>query len=158
MSLARAKYCIDSSCFIDMSIHQPLDIFEGLWKNLLDMVDAGELLIHRLVREEVMRKDDSAAEWMKKVQLESLVDVDEDQSAFITQMATDYKYMAHLFQQREYRLKADPFLVALGAIVGCPVVTNEGKQEWRIPDLCNRYAVVPMNHIDFIREMGWKFR
>ena len=157
MSDGVAHYCMDTSCFIDMALYQPRDVFPGLWTNLRAMVDDGSVLIHRMVREEVLVKDDDAAGWMKEIPLDLLIEIDGAQAAFVGRMGADWQHLRYLYQQPAYEKKADPFLIATGAVRGCCVVTNEGRREWKIPDICARYQVKSMNHLQFVREMRWTF-
>lgn len=158
MTLNDVRYCIDTSCFVNMVKNQPIDLFPGLWGNLQSMVEQRTLLIHRMVREEVLVKDDEAAAWIKQIPLDLLVEIDGDQTAFITRMSSEWKHLAHLYQQPAYEKKADPFLIAMAAVYGYYVVTDEGPKEWHIPDICSRYDISVLKLLPFIRKMNWSFK
>lgn len=152
-------FCIDTSSILDLSKGSPIDIFPGPWEDLTRLIQNGDLLIHRSVREEVLVKDDLAAEWMKTIDLSLLHDIDTPQNQFISYMGTQEKYLRYQYSLPEYVGKADPYLIALAHVHDLVVITNESPvKEWRIPHVCQRFEVCSMDLFAFLRLQKWTYR
>jgi len=137
--------------------NQPQDLFPGLWVNLRGLVDNKALFVHRMVRDELTAKDDAAAAWVKAITLDLLIELDNQQAAFINQMSNDHTHLRYLYQQPDYAKKADPYLIATSKLRGYCVVTDEGPRDWHIPNICDRYQVPSLKLFDFMRKMNWRF-
>ncbi len=161
MSAKHPGYCIDTSCLINMADIYPYDLFPGLWDNLESLIHSGNVLVHRLVREELCAKyskEDFATEWIGRFPLSQFIDIDAEQTGFITYMGDKDKYLRHLFAQPEYATKADPFVIACAHVHGFAVVTDEGKSKWKMPYVCRLFDIPPLRLLEFFRDAGWTFR
>lgn len=151
-------YTIDSSSVIYLVRNHPRDIFGTLWANLEALAEDRRLFVHQLVIDELDVKDDDAAKWVKSLPKSCRIDLDSDQAAFITRLGNDYRHMWHRLQDYDYANSAAPFIVAIGVTRGFCVITEESPlKAWKIPDLCRRYNVTPVNRYGLMREEGWYF-
>ncbi len=152
-------YCIDASSIIHLMRDQPPEFFLGLWTRIDGLIDEHRLLVHRQVAEELLsRGNDSCLEWRKRLPKYCIIEIDNEQGAFVSRMGAEFRYLKDLYAKPEYASKADPFLIALAHTRGCHVVTEESKsKEWRIPDVCRRYGVECVDRWDLMRLEGWTF-
>lgn len=157
MSSQAPIYCLDSSTIINLRQDFPEDIFEGLWAGLRHLVSSRRLVIHTMVRSEIDVKDDDCGHWIRTLQPDPLIDIDQAQGEFIKRMARDYQYLAHRLEKTEYANRADPFVLAACATQGLILVTDEGPQEWKLPDLCRKYGVTCLDRFGLMRSERWRF-
>lgn len=153
-------YVMDSSVLIDFSRQLPRDIFEGVWEHLTNYVRHGRVLIHRMVVFELTQKsdkEDDAALWTKSIPDDQIVELDDIQGAFIHQMGIDDDEYGRRLAMPEYMYSADPFVIALGKIRSCCVVTNERSGKGKIPEICARYSIDAMKAHDMMRAENWTF-
>ena len=138
----------------------PRDIFEGVWSKLDDYVRCKRILVHRMVAYEVAEKGDykdDANLWIQTIPDELIVDIDDAQGAFIDKMASEHKHIAWRLSNPEYSKSADPFIVALGKVSGCCVITNEKMADYKVPWLCGKYSVEIVKPHSMMRQENWRF-
>ncbi len=151
------NYCLDSSTIINLRQDFPEDIFEGLWSGLQGLASEGRLVIHTLVRAELDVKDDDCGAWVRTLNPDPFLEIDQDQGEFIKRMAGDYPYLAHKLEKTEYAHQADPFVLATCVTRGLVLVTDEGPQQWKLPDLCRIYGVECLDRFGLMRKEKWRF-
>lgn len=154
------RYAIDSDVLINFSRNLPRDIFEGVWSHLDDYVRSRRILVHRMVAIEVAQKGerkDDANLWIQSIPDDLIVEIDDDQGEFIDKMGREDKHIAWRLTNSEYRNSADPFVIALGKVFGCCVVTNEKMTEHKIPSICARYSIETIKPHAMMRVEHWRF-
>ena len=152
-------YCIDTSAILDGWVrYYPLDVFPALWKNLEAMIEDEELIAPEEVLREIEKKEDELHKWAK-AQERMFHPLDEAVQRATTEILTEFP---RLVDSEKERNRADPFVIALAKIKGCPVVTGEKasgtKDRPKIPIVCDHFAVRYLNLLELIREKKWKFR
>lgn len=152
------KYSFDSSAFINGWRKQfPPDIVPPLWNNLAELIKEGRLRAAEEVWEELGRKDDELAEWASQ-QPGLFVTIDEAIQVPLGKLVRKYP---RLLDTRRNRSGADPWVIALAALNGWTVVTDEGPsgklERPHIPDVCKDMSVPCINLLSVIRQEGWVF-
>lgn len=150
-------FCFDTSALLECwSRYYPIDVFPGIWERLAEMIESGELIAPDEVHEEIKRKDDGLAEWLKPragmfVALDSPVQV------------TAMEVLAgfpELVKALSGRTQADPFVIGLARVRNATVVTQErggSRDRPRIPLVCSHFQVPCIDIVGFIRQRGWTF-
>ena len=59
-------YIIDTSSLIELNKHNPMDVYHTPWKKMENLVKLKRLVAPREVLDEIIRFDDTLAEWAKK--------------------------------------------------------------------------------------------
>lgn len=153
------KYSIDTSALLDgwRRYYSP-DVFPGLWTRLQGLIEGGSLRATVEVLSELEKKDDEVYKWAQ-ANGEMFVPIDEETQVALTVVLQNYP---RLVNTQRARSTADPWVIALGLINGCTVITGEqpsnNLQRPKIPDVCQDLGVQCMNLLQLFREEGWVFR
>jgi hypothetical protein len=158
-------YIMDTSSFIELNRHNPIDVFPSVWSNLESLSKKDLLVAPREVLSEVKKKDDDLAVWAKK-----------NNSTFLPPTKRQVKilkdilknYPALVKEDREY--DADAWVVALAVEMATGsqqtiiqikriVVTEEKLRgdKIRMPYVCQKYSIESIGIIEMFRIEGWKF-
>ena len=153
------RYSIDTSALLDgWRRHYPPDTFPGLWEKIDGLIDAGDLRATEEVLHELEKKDDDVYAWAKDRADALFVPIDSEIQPAVTAILQDFE---KLVDTRNNRSAADPFVIALGQINHCTVVTGEratnSLNRPAIPDVCNKLKIPCMSLLQMIRAEGWKF-
>jgi hypothetical protein len=135
----------------------PPDLFPGVWDNLDALAGAGNLLAPEDVLEELRTQDDELLGWVKA--RSELIVVPTSRALLLEARAVLADHPG-LTKAGTGRGRADPFVIALAALRGCTVVTQEQggtASRPRIPYVCNERNVDCMAMLDVIRAEGWRF-
>ena len=132
-------YCIDTSAILDGWVrYYPPDVFLALWKNLEAMIESQELIAPEEVLREIEKKEDELHKWAKAHE-RMFYPLDEAVQRATTEILTVFP---RLVDSEKERNRADPFVIALARIRGCPVVTGEKasgiKDRPKIPNVCDQ--------------------
>lgn len=151
-------YVFDTSSLIGgWARTYPPDLFPGVWDNMHALAVAGSLLAPEDVLEELRTQDDELLAWVK-ARFELIV-VPTSRALLLEARAVLADHPG-LTKTGTGRGRADPFVIALAALRGCTVVTQEqggtGSKP-RIPYVCHARNVACMAMLDVIRTEGWRF-
>lgn len=158
-------YIIDTSSLVQLSKHNPLDVYPGVWKQLEGIVHSGKLISPREVFNEIMKLDDSLSNWAKK-HTKMFKSPTEKQIRIVRDILEKFPS----FVKSESEFDADPWVIALAVeLAQSPqktlfevkriVVTEEKLRgnKVKIPFVCQDFKVESMDIIDMFRTEGWKF-
>jgi len=130
--------------------------FRTFWTKLKGGIETGLFISPMLVLEEIKKKDDEVHLWVLDVK-DYFIPLDNE-----LQMAqeTIINQFPKLINQAKNRSLCDPWVIALGQIRSCPVVTDEsigGLKNPKIPYVCHELGIKSMTIADLIEELGWEF-
>lgn len=149
--------CLDTSAVLECwSRYYPIDVFPRLWDRLAELIAAGEIIAPDEVHEEIKRKDDELAGWVKN-HTRMFVPLDADVQRAAREVLSVFP---ELVKELGGRNQADPFVVALARVRGATVVTQEkggSRARPRLPMVCEHFGVEHTDVIGFIRRRGWSF-
>jgi hypothetical protein len=152
------KYSIDTSAILDgWRRYYPPDVLPDVWTGFDDLIKKGHLVATEEVLVELEKRDDEVHKWAKKRKKMFLPIDDPVQLAVSSILAAHEK----LVDTRTNRSAADPFVIGLGLVHGCTVVTGEkatgSADRPNIPDVCTALGIRSMGLLDLFREEGWRF-
>ena len=129
----------------------------GLWKQLEELIDNGQLIATEEVLYELEKKEDDAYKWVKNHE-NMFILTDERIQLAVIEILRDHK---KLIDTRKNRSGADPFVIALAKVEGCGVVTGEKPTNRpgrpKIPDVCRAIGIPCINILQLCREQKWVF-
>jgi metal-dependent amidase/aminoacylase/carboxypeptidase family protein len=152
------RYSIDTSAILDAWVRGfPPDVVPGLWKQLEELIDNGQLIATEEVLYELEKKEDDAYEWAKNHE-NMFILTDERIQLVVIEILRNHK---KLIDTRKNRSGADPFVIALAKVEGCGVVTGEKPTNRpdrpKIPDVCRAIDIPCINILQLCREQKWVF-
>ena len=152
-------YCIDTSALIDAGIrYYPPDVFPSFWKKLEMLLDSSRLKAPATLLDEITRKDDDLAEWVKANKDALIVPMDAAQQTAVTVILGQFP---NLINPNKNRSMGDPFFVALAQTQNLTLVTGEKNKgnlnKPKIPDVCDTLSIPYINILELIRREGWRF-
>ncbi len=148
-------FCLDTSALVEAwHTWYPVDVFPKLWEDLSSAAGQGELIAPEIVLEELRRKEDKVLRWSKA----HVVFVALDEQVQVKQAEIVNRF-PKLIELRKGRSLADPWVVAVAAVKGCPVVSMEkpGGKTPKIPDVCLALGIEHLAFIDMVRRFGWAY-
>jgi hypothetical protein len=152
------SYVFDTSALIGAWVRSyPPDAFPRLWSEMDALAAANRLLVPEEVYEELKAQDDDLFKWVKDRKDDV---VQATSRAMMLEARAVLADHPHLTKTGTGRGRADPFVIALAALQGCPVVTQEQggtAAKPRIPYVCADRAVACVAFLDVIRTEGWRF-
>jgi len=153
-------YCLDTSIYINAWNHRyPIDIFPGLWNEIEEMSEYGQIKSPEEVLNEIKKKDDDLSKWIKDHTLSAFEKEVED----IQEIAMDIlKDHPRLLDTKKGRSGADVWVIAFAEYYDGIAVSDETKRtnigkSPKIPDVCESRNVNHMDTIAFIRSVGLSF-
>lgn len=157
--MSKVVYIADTSALIDLKDKYPMDIFEGLWKELEKLCKSKRFIAPEEVRKEI--RDDGLIKWLRKSDM-LFISPDSEQVEKVKEILSKYSFLA----KEEGKANADPWLIAL-AIVRVRsqlfkgkhvILTQESKTKAnRIPAVAKEYGIECYDLIELFRSEGWKF-
>ncbi len=154
------KYVVDTSALtFGWNTVYPPERFPTLWARMERAIRDGALRSSREVKEELQKKDDDLLAWAKQ-QDDFFIETNADIYNRSREIVNDFR---GLTKKARGRRPADPFLVAIGEIHGCAVVSAEGRSasddrlNARIPNVCDALGVEFMTLPEVIVAEGWTF-
>lgn len=151
-------YVFDTSALIGAWVRgYPPDVFPGFWDKLDGLVDAGEVVVPEEVLDELKRQDDELLAWVKERADKMIIGTSRAVMLEARAVLADH---GGLTKTGTGRGLADPFVIALAAIGGRAVVTQEqggSGDKPRIPYVCEARSVECLNILQVIRAQGWRF-
>ncbi len=151
-------YSMDSSGFLDAWVRRyPPDMFGStVWRHMGEAARSGKIVVSDEVVRELEKKDDGAAEWIRK-HSGMIIATDETIQREVRDILAKFP---RLVDTRKNRSGGDPFVIAVAHLLGYTVVTGElpsgNPAKPHIPDACANLKVACVNVLDFFREQKWK--
>ena len=163
------KYCFDTSGFSTPVERMPDDIFGGLWRKVVPIIEAGEIAVTTEIYDEMhgsirsligncidtnrvnMVLEIGDERWNYSAYTQTLVQIRERHKAFISEYTGGSPRTVGL---------VDISIIALAKAIGVPVVTEERPvsanttAKRKIPDVCNLEGVECLTFNDFLRRSG----
>lgn len=157
-------YIIDSSSLIDLKKYYPIDIFQGIWNNLENLIINRRLFSSIEVLKEISRGDDELKDWCN--QHKTIFKPINSKITMQTQEILDrFPELGDIDRTTPI---ADPFLIALALerdpqqtlIEKRKVIVTEEKSKRNkinIPYVSNQYGIESSNIIELFRKEKWTF-
>ncbi len=150
-------FCFDTSALLECwSRYYPIDVFPGIWERFAYLVEGGDPIAPDEVHEEIKKKDDGLAEWLK-TRPGMFVPLDGPVQIASTEVLAEFP---ELVKALSGRTQADPFVIGLARVRKATVVTQErggNRVRPRIPLVCDFFEVPCTDIVGFIRQRGWTF-
>ncbi|WPM32906.1 DUF4411 family protein [Hydrogenobacter sp. T-2] len=157
--MSKVVYIVDTSALIDLKDKYPMDIFEGLWKEIEKLCKFRRFIAPEEVRKEI--RDDGLIKWLRKSDM-LFISPDSEQVEKVKEILSKHISLA----KEEGKANADPWLIAL-AIVRVRsqlfkgkhvILTQESKTKAnRIPAVAKEYGIECYDLIELFRSERWKF-
>lgn len=151
-------YVFDTSAFIEAWVRSyPPDSFPQLWEKIDDLVNEGRLIAPEEVLEELRAQDDDLHAWVKE---RSTKVIQPTSRALMLEARTILSNHPLLTKSGTGRSGADPFVIALAVLRGCPLVTQErggSQSKPRIPYVCKAQGIACVTLLELIRVERWSF-
>jgi predicted nucleic acid-binding protein len=163
--VAHTVYLLDSNVFITAARnYYAFDVVPSFWENLARLVKDERIQSIDRVRDELLRGNDSLADWINKTIPEAFKSTRDDA------VAAKYKDIIAWAQGRpqykqaaknQFAGVADGWLIAYALTYSMTVVTNEApdpnnKRKVLIPIICDEFSVPYVDTFKMLREIGVK--
>lgn len=151
-------YCLDTSAFVEgwWRLYRPTS-FPTFWKKMEEAIADGQIIAPMFVLDELKRKEgDQLYAWAESQMLMFYPLEAELQLA----QKTIVNRFPRLISEAKNRSLCDPWVIALGQIKQCAVISEEnrgGNNTPKIPDVCDELRIKSMKVADLIEELGWRF-
>ena len=156
--------CIDISSLIklDTEFSRQHQTFKALWDEMDSMIMQGTLYSCEFIEEEAERymgKHTFIKDWICKHKSRFIIPNDSDARIIIAASKVINENLATGFLNRKKWEsginEADPYLIALGMVKGCKIISNESKEKPnRIPQVAFKYGVTCIDVYKFFKERG----
>jgi hypothetical protein len=151
-------YVFDTSALIGAWFRlYPPDLFPGLWEKMDALAADGQLIAPEDVLDELRVGDDDLYQWVKQRSDQVIVPTSRAVMLEARAVLVDHPFLTKTGTGRN---KADPFVIALASLRGCPVVTQEDggtAAKPRIPYVCANRGIACVQFLKMIRAEGWTF-
>lgn len=149
-------YVFDTSVWIQIARTHPPDIYRRFWAQLDAAIDGGDVRSPHEVIEEVARGIDGFDRTLRQ-RAALFVALDQQLQMAVEEVMTRCPGLYDGVGERD---RGDPFVVAVGHLLGGTVVTRERPRRaptspMKIPDACNQMGVRCLDWFDFLREIRW---
>ena len=152
MASQEPRYVIDTCSITEMRRVYPSDMFPQVWELIGNLADEGILISIDEVYEELKVQDDEVLEWAKR-HIIMFKPLDGDVQKIASEILSTHPKLVDIKKRKS---GADPFLIALGHVRSCSVVTEEqasgGAGRPKIPNVCLHYDVKCIKLLDLLRE------
>lgn len=151
------RYSFDTSAFINTwRRYQPIDVFPRVWEDLAGVISEQRILCSVLVRMELKRQDDDLLKWVLKYA--TFLDPTEAEESIVEEIINNPAFWKWASGQKN---QADPFVVALGRVYNCPVVTwehtSDNKLGNTLASACRLQGVEAISFIEFQRREQFRY-
>lgn len=153
---AKRIYCFDTSAFLEGTDLRPYPIahFPALWTKLDELVARKRLISAEEVREEIEKKSDAVAEWVRDRD-HLFVKPDGRLESALRKIMNEH---SGLVDERRGRGGADPWVIALARVINGVVVSQEGRaRKVTIPKVCDAYDLECVTLTQLIQDERWVF-
>ena len=150
-------FSLDTSALIDAWVrHYPRDVFPAIWSLMESAVANREIFVVDEVVQELKRKDDDLARWVRS-QAGIIVSIDDNIQQRVVNIMSAH---SRLVDSRKNRSGCDPWVIALAQDRGLTVVTAEKASgnilKPKIPDVCQALQIPCIEVVEMFRRQGWK--
>lgn len=144
------KYCFDTNAFIEpWNKHYRPSLLPAFWDKLDLLIHDGRVICPFEVYEEILKRDDSLASWIKKRKDVLVRPYTQD----LQQKVRDIlQLFPKLIKVQKNQSMADPWVIAQAMVDGAIVVTKEiagFNTDIRIPNVCTHFQIEFINEFDF---------
>ena len=153
-------YSIDTSGLLDgRRRYYPPSVFPGLWEDIEDLIQTGGLLSPEEVFHDLEKQDDAVHGWVK-TQMGLFVPLDHDIQVATAEIMAVFDEWVPADRSRNV---ADPFVVAIARVRGCPVVSGEHFSDSpfpsrvKIPNVCRHFGLRHMSFLEMISDLRWTY-
>ena len=122
-----------------------------------EAIAAGQIIAPMFVLDELKRKEDDQLYAWAESQMPMFYPLEAE-----LQLAqkTIVNQFPKLISEAKNRSLCDPWVIALGQLKQCAVISEEnrgGNNTPKIPDVCDELRIKSMKVADLIEELGWRF-
>ena len=144
------KYVIDACALIDAAKNYNMSkkTFSNIWETLDKLVEEGRLISSAEILDEL--KDDDIEKWGKQHK-GAFLPLSKEIQEKATEILKKYPNMIKIATKASSN--GDPFLIATAIVEGGIVVTNEKKNENKIPYVCEKMNIEYMDLNGFLNEV-----
>lgn len=144
------KYVIDACALIDAAKNYNMSkkTFSNIWETLDRLVEEGRLISSLEILDEL--KDDDIEKWGINHK-DAFIPLSKEIQLKATQILKQYPNMIKI--STKGNSNGDPFLVATAIIENGVVVTNEKKNENKIPYICEKLGIEYLDLNGFLNEV-----
>lgn len=149
-------YCFDTSAWVHAWVRvYPPENFPGVWDEIDNLIETERLISPEEVREELGRRDDDLAKWLKD-RSDVFRPVTVEQQQEVRSLLVDYP---RLVDSSKGRNEADPWVIVLAEQEAATVVTQEAAKPTnpKIPDICRDRSTPFCRVLDVVTDEGWSF-
>jgi hypothetical protein len=155
-------YCIDMGILIrvDKEFPKREKAFKAIWDELESMIASGELFSCEFLEEEANRYAGEYTfirEWIKEHREKLIIPNDAAILMAAAQVINENMNTGFLKKKNweSGQNESDPYLIALGMINGCTIITTESKDKVnKIPQVAAKYGVRAIDLYEFFNERG----
>lgn len=151
-------YCLDTSAFIESwwRLYRPTS-FPTFWRRMEEAIANSQIIAPMFVLDELKRKEGDQLYVWAESQVTMFYPLEAE-----LQLAqkTIVNRFPRLISEAKNRSLCDPWVIALGQIKQCTVVSEEnrsGNRTPKIPDVCDELGIQSIKVADLIEGLGWKF-
>lgn len=155
----KPKYCLDTSSLITAwRVNYRPDNFDSVWDKVSEYGKLGLIISPMEVFEEIQKKDDELAKWVKRNK-HPYFEIPEASQDKITEVINKFP---RLIDVNNPSIQADPYVIVLADVSNCTVITEEKpdnatRKKTKIPTVCHYYGIKWMSFADMIAAEKWKF-
>lgn len=162
MSGSNQRYCLDTNVLINAwNQYYHRDFCPDYWSELRRLGLAGRIFVPEMVKEELLRTDDTLSDWIKGSGI-PIYPIEGSTTEIVARIyAKDVRHQ-QLVDANKQRSLADPWVIAHAIEQNACVVTKEHKETQsdrrvKIPNVCESMGVKWINDFQMIRELGLQF-
>ena len=148
-------YCIDTSSLLAAwNERYPIANVPGFWERLDDLITDERITSPLEVRNEIKKKEDGLAQWLKD-RPSLFQELEEDIQLAAKEILKQFPWLTKGIAGRKV---ADPFVIALAKAREYTVITEEGPgsvKRPRIPFVCQQNSIPCVNVLGLIQGEGW---
>lgn len=150
------KYIMDTCSFSELKYRYSEDVFEGIWRHILNEIEKGTIMSCEEVYEELKNQDD---EFLKKIDnyRYMFIDINDEIQSEIINILREHENILDLKKKKS---GADPFVIATAKVYKCTVVTEESRtnseKREKIPNVCDAYGIKCITFLEMLRELNIK--
>ncbi|MFI5188436.1 MAG: DUF4411 family protein [Chitinophagales bacterium] len=157
-------YCVDMGILIklDFEFSKKRKAFKAIWDEIELMVEQGEMFSCEFLDDEVNRYTGVHTfiqEWLKDRKDKFLISNDLPILIAASQVINENLNTGFLKKKNweSGQNESDPYLIALGMVLGCKIITTESKDKSnKIPQVAKKYGVTSIDLYEFFDERGLK--
>lgn len=152
----KPKYVIDTCSLTTLRRVYPKENFKSVWDKISSLAKNNILISTEEVFEEIKQNDDEILKWAKEHDHIFFPHTKEIQ-LLVKKILVSH---TNLFDAKNKKSTADPFLIAVAIINNCALVTEEkpsgGPNKYKIPDVCKDYNVECIDLLTLLKRENLK--